>query len=140
MVSRRVSTIAAASICSAALLVPAAAGTASAHPGDDRGRHGSLSSQNAALKHYSAIKFHGASKYYGASLSDAQKQAVKEAKATYRAAAKAARTTYKADTADERATLRAALDAATTKPERRAAFKEYRVTTKDEWATFKSTV
>ena len=118
MISRRAKKLVAASTLGAALLVPAVATSASAHPGNGPRPHG-----------HSRV-----------ALTDAQKAAIKAANATHRAAIKAAKATYKADTADERATLTAALAAATTRAERRAAFKAYYTTTADERAALKAAV
>ena len=127
MISRKARTMIAASVCGAALLVPAAATSASAHSGSVSG-HGFGSSFSAGHRHNG----HGLS-----GLTAAQKQ---EIQTTYRAAVKAAFDKYLATTVDERATYKAARAAATTKAERVAARKAYRDATTTQRATLKAEV
>lgn len=126
MISRKARTMIAASVCGAALIVPAAATSASAHGVQSSG-HGIGASQGLGRHHG-----HGLS-----ALTAAQKQ---EIQSTYRAAVKAAFDKYLATTVDERATYKAARAAATTKAERVAARKAYRAATTTERATLKAEV
>ena len=106
MISRKARTMIAASVCGAALIVPAAAMSASAHGVQSSG-HGIGASQGLGRHHG-----HGLS-----ALTAAQKQ---EIQSTYRAAVKAAFDKYLATTVDERATYKAVKAA---KAAKRAAIK-----------------
>ncbi|NQU37597.1 MAG: hypothetical protein HQ526_08410 [Actinobacteria bacterium] len=100
----------------AALALPATAGAANADP-----FHG----------------FGGTSVSASAKFTPEVRQEIRAAKREFRQAVRAAWRTFEADTADERATRRAAITAAETTEERQAARQAFRADIADEKAIFK---
>lgn len=118
MMSRKAKTMITASVCGAALLIPISATGASAHSSQS-GRH------------------HGISR---STLTDAQKTAIKAAEATFHDAVKAAFAQYKADTVTQLADYKTARAAATTRAEKRAAWKAYLAATTTQRATLSAAI
>lgn len=135
MNTKRFATILGATVCSAALMVPATAGTAFAHGG---GRHGGNHHSGSFNSHHGGKFNNSGWKHRDRDrLTAEQKAAIRAEFVEYKAEVKAAKKVYWNTTADERVELKADLVVAETRADKWAAFKEFKVNTRDERKTLK---